>query len=256
MGDRPAIDTLEAYTQVQSFQIRLSEAYQNLIKSSLQLSVFLWTEAGEQAELPFDAIPQEYSSVKPLHLGDVLNFAASHPLVTQYDYKRKGLQFDRRLAFQSLLPEVKLKYNQTGYDLSKTVNVPWFNNNYRFGVSFSIPLRLSEGRGEYRKVNLKIETTRLEQANKKVQLYSKVKQFYTEWQQTETQLSLQNKLLANTIALQRGEEIRFTNGESSLFLINTRELKTIEAEQKTIELKSKAQKASVGVRWSAGILAL
>lgn len=255
LGDRPAIDTLEVYTQVQSFQIRLSEAYQSLVKSRLQLSAFLWTENGGQIELPFDAIPQEYSSVKNFDLGDAFNFADSHPVLTQYDYKLKGLQIDRRLAFQSLLPEVKLKYNQTGYDLSKTLNAPWFNNNYRFGVSFSIPLRLSEGRGEYRKANLKIESTRLEQANKQVQLYTKVKQFYTEWQQTETQLSLQNKLLANTIALQRGEEIRFTNGESSLFLINTRELKTIEAEQKTIELKSKLQKASVGVRWSAGILA-
>jgi outer membrane protein TolC len=32
LGDRPAIDTLEAYTQVQAFQIRLSEAFQNLMK--------------------------------------------------------------------------------------------------------------------------------------------------------------------------------------------------------------------------------
>lgn len=256
LGDRPAIDTLEAYTQVQSIQIKLSEAYQNLVKSSLQLSAFLWTENDGQIELPFDAIPQENSSGRNFELGDVLNFAGSHPVLTQYDYKLKGLEIDRRLAFQSLLPEVKLKYNQTGYELSKTVNAPWFNNNYRFGVSFSIPLRLSEGRGEYRKANLEIESTRLDQANKQMQLYTKVKQFYIEWQQTETQLSLQNKLLENTIALQRGEEIRFTNGESSLFLINTRELKTIEAEQKTIELKSKAQKASVSLRWSAGLLAL
>ena len=83
-----------------------------------------------------------------------------------------------------------------------------------------------------------------------------VRQYYTEWQQTETQLSLQMKLTDNTRLLQRGEEVRFNNGESSLFLINTREIKTIEAEQKTIELKAKAQKAAVGVRWSAGLLAL
>ena len=256
LGDRPAIDTLEAYTQVQLFQIRLYEAYQNLVKSKLQLSAFLWTEDGAETDLPFDAVPQEYSSIKMFALADVLNFARSHPVLTQYDYKLKGLQIDKRLAFQSLLPEVKLKYNQTGYDLSRTVNAPWFNNTYRLGVSFSIPLRLSEGRGEYQKAKLKIESTRLDQANNQVLLYTKVKQYFTEWQQTEIQLSLQSRLLANTAALQRGEEVRFYNGESSLFLINAREQKTIEAEQKLIELKAKTQKAGIGVRWSAGILAL
>ena len=92
--------------------------------------------------------------------------------------------------------------------------------------------------------------------NKQVQLVTKVKQYYTEWQQTETQLHLQGRLLANTTALQKGEETRFINGESSLFLLNAREQKTIEEEKKLVELKAKAQKLSVSVKWAAGLLAL
>jgi hypothetical protein len=68
------------------------------------------------------------------------------------------------------------------------------------------------------------------------------------------QLTQQNSLLENLHALQKGEEVRFANGESSLFLINAREQKTIEAEQKTIELKAKYQKSAIGVRWAAGLL--
>lgn len=256
LGDRPAIDTLEALTQVQSFRIKLSEAYQNLIKAILELSAFLWTENGDQQELHFGVMPQVYNPVKTFTLSDVLIAVTSHPLIKQYDYKLKGLQIDKRLAFQSLIPELKIKYNQTGYNLSKTVNGPWFNNNYRFGVSLSMPLRLSEGRGDYQKAKLKLEKTRLDQANKQVQLYTKAKQYYTDWQQTELQLGLQTQLLANIKALQKGEEVKFANGESYLFLINARELKTIETEQKTIELKAKTQKAAIGVRWSAGLLAL
>lgn len=254
LGDRPAIDTIEAYTQVQSFQIKLSETFQHLVNANLQLSTFLWTANGEPAELPLDAIPQDYKEIKSFALEDVLNYANTHPQLTLYNYKLKGLQIDKRLAFQSLLPEVKLKYNQTGNNLSKTLNAPWFNNNYRFGFSFSLPLRLSEGRGKYQAARLQIESTSLEQANKQQQLYTKVKQYYTQWQQTETQLSLQSKLLANVSSLQKGEEMRFENGESSLFLLNAREQKTIEAEQKIFELKAKAQKAAVGVKWAAGIL--
>lgn len=256
LGDRAAIDTLEAYTQVQVFQIRLSEAFQELMKANFQLSAFLWTERGEQTQLPFDVIPEDYKQERAFTLADVLSISNLHPELTQYEFKFRGLQIDKKLAFQSLLPQVKAKYNQTGYDLAKTVNAPWFNNNYRFGLSVYMPLRLSEGRGDYKKAKLKLERAQIEQLNKQVQLSTKVKQYYTEWQQTEMQLSIQRNLLANTTALQRGEEVRFANGESSLFLINAREQKTIEAELKVIELKAKAQKAAVGVRWSAGMFAL
>jgi len=254
LGERPAIDTLEAYIQVQSFQIRLSEAFQNLIKANLELSAFLWTKDGGKAELDLGVIPQDDKHGLSFSLADLLSQAVSHPELVQFDYKLKGLHIDKRLAFQSVLPALKIKYNQMGYDLSKAVNASWFDNNYRYGVSVSIPLRFSEGRSAYQKTNLKIESTRLDQANKQVQLFTKVKQYYNEWQQTEAQLSLQQKLLANTRALQKGEEIKFANGESSLFLINIREQKTIEAEEKTIDLKAKTKKAGVGVRWSAGIL--
>ena len=256
LGDRPAIDTVEAYTQVQSFQVRFSEAYQNLVRANLQLSTFLWTAEGRQTELPFDVVPQVYQPAKAVALPDLLEVAKSHPELLQYDFKLRGIQIDRKLAFQSLLPNVKLKYNQLGYNLSQTVHAPWFDNNYRFGLNLSVPLRLSEGRGDYQKAKLKIERTQMEQANKEVQLYTKVKQYYSDWQQTLTQLSIQSSLLANTSTLQRGEETRLNNGESSLFLLNARQQKTIEVEQKVVELKAKTQKAAVGLKWSAGMLGL
>jgi outer membrane protein TolC len=256
LGDRPAIDTLEAYTQVQAFQIRLSEAIQNTLKANLELSSFFWTENGGQADLPFDVIPQDYNPKKSFTLPDVLTLVNYHPELMQYEYKIKWLKINKRLAFQSLLPQLKIKYNQTGYDFTNIINASWFNTNYRYGFSFSLPLRLSEGRGNYAKARLEIRNMELDMANKQVQLYTKLKQYYTEWSQSERQLSLQNKLLENIYGLQKGEEIRFANGESSLFLLNAREQKTIEAEQKTIELKAKTQKAAIGFTWSAGILNL
>lgn len=254
LGDRPAIDTLEAYTQVQAWQIKLTETYQELVKAKLQLSTYLWTENGGHTQLPNNVVPQEYEGEEGSALIDFTNGVLSHPEVKLFDYNMKALQVDKKLAFQALLPDVKIKYNQIGYDLSKTVNAPWFNNNYRYGVSFSIPLRLSEARAGYQKTKLQLENTQLEMANKQVQLHTKVNQYYTEWQQTQIQLSLQENLLANTSILQRAEEMRFSNGESSLFLINAREQKTIEAQQKLIELKSKVQKAAISMKWSAGML--
>ncbi len=253
LGDRPAIDTLEALTQIQSFRIKQNEAMTDLIKSRLQLSAFLWTGNEQQYDLPADVMPQNWSNENATALEAFLQAADTHPELLQYGFKMDALKIDRKLKFQYLLPEVNLKYNQIGYDLSKTINNPWFQNNYRSGISLSIPLRLSEGRGEYRKATLKLNKTLLEQTNKQVQVTNKIRQYYTEWQQTSAQASLQSSLVTNVIALQNGEETRFTNGESALFMINTRELRTIEAQQKLIEIQSKNRNALTDLRWSSGL---
>lgn len=253
LGDRPAIDTLEALTQVQVFEQRENEALTEVVKSRLELSTFLWTAEGGAYELPEDVIPQEMPREENILLDTLLLAAASHPELVDYGFKLRALEIERRLKFQSLLPEVDLKYNQMGRDLSKAVNSALFQNNYRFGVSVALPLRISEGRGGYQAAKLKIEQTRLGQSFKQVQLQNKVKQYYTEWQQVRLQLDVQRKLANNYILLQKGEETRFINGESSLFLINSRELKAIEGQQKLIELEAKVQKAKVYLHWAAGI---
>jgi outer membrane protein TolC len=175
-------------------------------------------------------------------------------MLLEYDYKLRDLGIERRLKFQSLLPQVYAKYNGINREFSKTFNEGFFQNNYRFGISMSMPLRLSQGRGEYKATRLKIEQTELEQLSKQVVVQNKVRQYYVTWQQTSIQQNQQQRLVANYRALQQGEETRFSNGESSLFLINARELKTIEGQQKLIELSAKIQQAIVNLKWSAGLL--
>ncbi len=256
LGERPAIDTIEAFTQVQSFEIRRAEVVQDLYRARLDLAAFLWTREGAQAELPEDVIPAEEEHRASLELDEVLRFAEIHPEVVQYDFRLRNLQIDKRFAFQSLLPDLKIRYNQSGYDLGKTIEGPWFRNNYRYGIDLSIPLRLSEARGEYLKSKLRIERTILDQKNKELQVLNKVRQFYQENMQVQKQLRLQEQLLANVTALQRGEEIKFDNGESTLFLLNAREQKRIETEQKLQELRARLQKAEVGLKWAAGMLVM
>jgi outer membrane protein TolC len=68
------------------------------------------------------------------------------------------------------------------------------------------------------------------------------------------QIDIQEKAYKNYLALQRGEEIRFQTGESSLFLINARENKTLEALQKLQELRTKYLVAANEIQWAAGLL--
>lgn len=259
IGERPAIDTVEALAQLQSFQIREQEINVSLINTQLEGSVFLWQQNGEAYTLPPAVIPQGSSQLQAeaLQQEKLLQQMANHPELQQYRFKLEALQVERRLKFQSLLPSVYLKYNQLNksHDLQKSFSTPWLENNYRYGVAISIPLRLSEGRGEYRKAKLKIEQTQWQQLAKQVSLQTKLRQSYNEWGQLRQQVQLQQQAIQSYTMLQRGEEIKFSNGESSLFLVNARELKTLEAREKLIELQSKAQKAVAGTLWSAGVLA-
>jgi len=61
-------------------------------------------------------------------------------------------------------------------------------------------------------------------------------------------------MLSNFKTMLKAEESLFRNGESSLFLINSRENKVLEIERKLIELKTKYYKTIYALQWSTGLL--
>lgn len=259
IGERPAIDTVEALAQLQSFQMKASELNLEMVNAQLEVSMFLWQDDGQPYLLPEAVTPGQGMPEQPriLELQTLLQEVRSHPELQQYRFKLDALQVEKRLKFQSLLPAVNLKYNQLNksHDLRKSFSTPWLENNFRYGMAVYLPLRFSEGRGEYRKAKLKIQQTELEQLNKQVLLQTKLQQYYNEWKALGSQIALQRQALQSYTILQKGEELKFANGESSLFLVNARELKTLEAQQKVIELQGKEQKAVAGSLFTAGTLA-
>jgi outer membrane protein TolC len=263
LGDRPAIDTTEALTQLQNFELLKSQAWLDFQNTGLELSVFLWTADTQPYNLPISVIPGDdlqlsgIADVTIPELNNLLDAARkNHPELIIYNYKLDVLGVEKKLKFQDLLPTINFRYNQLGkgYDVLKTATGPLFENNFQYGLSFGIPLRLSQGRGEYRKAKLKITETELQQSQKQLQIENKVRSYFNELLTLKSQVSLQEKAYKNYFALQKGEEIRFQAGESSLFLINARENKTLEALQKLQELKAKYFKTENALRWAAGQL--
>lgn len=263
LGDRPAIDTTETLAQLQQFELLQSQAMLNFQQAGLELSVYLWTKAGQPYQLPVDIIPADDLQLEAIiaapvpQLSGLLEAAVkNHPELLLYNYKQAVLKVEKKLKFQELLPQVNLRYNQLGkgFDMGKTLTNPLFENNFQYGVSVSVPLRLSQGRGEYRKAKLKITETQLQQDQKKLQVENKVKSYFNELMALQSQVSLQNSAYKNYLALQRGEETRYMAGESTLFFINARENKALEARQKLEELKAKYFKTEAALQWAAGLL--
>ena len=263
LGDRAAIDTTEVLAQWQQFELLRSQAWLNFQNAGLELSVYLWTAGAQPYELPSNIIPQEplreisvMNQPVPV-LNELLSAAVSnHPELRLYQYKLQALNIERKLKLQELLPVVNFRYNQLGrgYDVWKTATSPYFENNYRYGLSISIPLRLSQGRGEYKKARLKINYAELELEQKKRQVENKVRSYFNELLALKEQVKWQEQSWRNYLQLQRAEELRFRSGESSLFLVNARETKALEALQKLLELKAKYFVSENTVRWAAGNL--
>jgi outer membrane protein TolC len=263
-GERAAIDTLETLAQLQSFQYQQNQYKLEFRNAGLRLSAFLWEQAGRPYTLPESVVPpadwQNEAHMKDfdLDLASLLHAAAqTHPELRTYDFKLRALDIDRKLKIQQLLPKADFRYNHLskGYNaFASDGSYGVFNNNYQYGFKFEIPLRLSAGRGEYKQAQLKIQETKLRQMQKQVDLEVKVKQYYNEFITVKQQIDLQNAIYTNYNQLVKAEEIRFSNGESSLFLINSRENKALEARQKLIDLKAKYFKIAYSLQWSAGLL--
>ncbi|MBC7408265.1 MAG: TolC family protein, partial [Arcicella sp.] len=76
-----------------------------------------------------------------------------------------------------------------------------------------------------------------------LELSNKIKSYYNELVALEQQIKLFNDATANYFTLLEAEKRKFFLGESSIFLINSRESAYVQAAIKLIELKIKYQSA-------------
>lgn len=263
-GERAAIDTVEATAQLQSFQYQQNSYWLAFQNSGLELSVFLWNSNNEPYNLPETVVPQEGWENETnianfnLELDFLQNIALkNHPDLLVYNFKLGALAIDKKLKFQELLPKIDFQYNQLGKGyrfLETATQLPLFDNNFQYGLKMEIPLRFSQGRSGYQMAKLKIEETTLNQNQKIQQIQLKIKGYYNELNNLKSQIVLQSSNYDNYLKLVKAEETRLFNGESSLFLVNSRETKALEALEKLIDLKTKYYKTIYALQWSAGLL--
>jgi hypothetical protein len=101
LGERPAIDTVEAFTQLQSFEAKTIES-QNKYISTIELSQFLWKENGENYNLPLFTKPSEQLNTQFTQDYFIItekllqNIDAQYAL-NYYFEKSKSLELERKL---------------------------------------------------------------------------------------------------------------------------------------------------------------
>ncbi|MEY3052482.1 MAG: hypothetical protein RLY31_2267 [Bacteroidota bacterium] len=261
MGDKPAIDTLEALVLVQDRILQRNDAAVILRQTSLELQTFLWNN-GIPLPLNPNWIPEPPGGSLAVFLPQNLDpqqVAADHPAIRQYDLKLQQLEVSRRWKQEQLKPRLDLSYQMLGdgpqlrpdgngnlYEL--------FRENYKLGVSFGFPLLLRKERGGLELARIKILDTRLDQSQKQLEIRNKVAAYEAELRNLEQQILVASDMRDNYQRLLDGETEKFNVGESSLFLVNSRENKLLEANVKLLKLEAERSKILVALRWASGRL--
>ncbi|MFM7724860.1 MAG: TolC family protein [Bacteroidota bacterium] len=149
------------------------------------------------------------------------------------------LNVDRKLKVDRLKPFVELNYNI----LNEPVNYNPFSdldiNDYKWGVSVAMPLFLRKERGDVALAGLKIQETEAGILQLRAQLALKIKNALVELNNSFTQLQIYQQTVNDSKRLLDAEQNMFDNGESSLFLVNMRELSYIQSQLKLLEWKTK-----------------
>ncbi len=180
-GDRALVDTVEAFTQLQNYQLLQADALLKWNTASLELSNYLWTPNETGYLLPEQYIPDSLSLTSSMISKTaeewIAQSSAQNPALKIYDYKLSGLELERKLKWQSLLPYVSLKANLLNQDYYalKNISSNFIQNNYRWGINISVPLLLREARGNYQSTLLKIKETQFELAFKRQQTETKIR---------------------------------------------------------------------------------
>jgi outer membrane protein TolC len=262
LGDRPAIDTTEALTQVFTRRAQLLEQALELQNSTVALSYFLWNE--DSPVFPDSSLrPEPMSRSMADSLAESLDWSlltessgSSIPVIRFYNLKIKSLEAEKRLKIELLKPSLNASYSVLGGggNVYADPQAAMFRQNYKFGLGFSMPLSFTSARAEFKLVNLKLADARFSLQAKQADINVKLNSSKNELFNLLEQIRNTEALLQGYERLLEGEETRFRNGESSMFLVNARENKVYDTRLKLNELMMKIRKSRAKFDWAAGAL--
>lgn len=241
-GDKPAIDSVEAGITLKNRELNLEESRFKLLKSKLELANFLWTTDNLPLELDDQLVPdislqESISSILNTNDLQLSNFSLdNHPKINALETKIELLSIDKKLKANMLLPKLDVGYSY--------ISEPAYFSNYRFqdnkiGINAYFPIFLRKERGALKLAKQKIQAQEFELSLAKIQLTNKVKAQQNEINTIVKQKNIISELVAANAALLDAEEKLFNAGESSLFLINTRENNLVSVQLNKISIENR-----------------
>jgi outer membrane protein TolC len=261
LGDKPAIDSVEAAITVQERSLQLEKIKVDLLNSRLILSNHLWSDQLEPLELPENSVPQyadqNVTATGRIRVDTLLSYAANdHPELLLLKNKGLQLQLERNYRREMLKPKLNVSASLLTSRTDFGSYVPDYYDfrwsNYKLGVDFSLPLFLRAERGKLQEIKVKQMSLAFDVRQTGRVIQTNILSSYNALRAYESQLAIQLQSIANQQILVSGELAKFELGESTLFVINSRETKLIDMRIKMAEIVSGYQKTLAELYYVAG----
>ncbi len=250
-GENAAIDSVETLIQVQQWTNYYQKAIVDFENSKLLMENFLWEEEVDLSSVrPANGLESQITSLQ--FYSDFAN--TSHPDLRRLSIQGAKLDLDKRLNAEQIKPTINLNYNLLLSENNNLESTSFLSNNYKAGIDFSFPLLVRKERAKLKMTKLKRQENDLKINQKRRVVNNKVNQAYNKTIQVREMINQQQQMIENYQLMLDGERIKFDNGESSIFLINSRENKKLDAELKLIDLISEYGRTIGSLKWSSGIL--
>jgi len=260
LGDAAALDSIQAMITLQERTMELFGARVEYTNATAIINTWLWgpdqTPRALIDETHPIAITPQVVLPSALWLEELKSSALTvSPELNKMRIKGRQLEIDQRLARENLKPGLDLTY----YLLNQpTNNTPseWQGilprTDYSLGVNFSFPLFLRKERAKVQLTQIKLEQNQYDIDWSSRRVTAAVDTAVQSLQAMRGLWSQQNQMLQYYERMLQGEQSRFRQGESSLFLVISWEDKNIEARIKLISFNVKYQKALATLLYAAG----
>ncbi len=252
-GDYPIIDTVETKIQVQLRRNEQIKADVNYANAQIQLQNFLINNSGVPVEDVSEFLPDQVRT-SSLDTLDINASIENHPELQLLFNQYRQYDLERKWAVESFKPQLDFNYNF----INETVGVPdevaFFQNNYKVGLSFEFPILLRKERGKLQQITIKQQQNELKRVDKRIIIETKAENLLIKISQTREMIRQMQEMVQGYERLLEAERIKFLNGDSNIFMINSRENKLIEARNKLVELEADYGFFQEELKWVLGIL--
>ncbi len=255
-GDKPAIDTLEAWVLVRTRDAELVEHTQYLFETAQKMSVFVWSEGLKPLEAD-DSLRPDVSELNSIDLllQELQPDLSKHPEIIRYTLKQTNLEIDQRWKREKLKPKLQVEYNflGNGTNLGPPPGTEGISGlllqNYKWAIRFSQPLFLRSERADLKLNKLKLQENNFDRELKIRDLTAQRKAATNRLIAARSEVVILESVVRDYAMLLAAEVTKFEIGESSIFLINSRDNKRIEAELKLAKARTALKKAEAAYRW-------
>lgn len=263
-GDLPLIDTVEAGMQFRMREQQLAESNVRETSARRMLGNFIWRTEPDDTRVPVepprDLKPSAWPFAPSLQFSqyplDSLPavIERSQPFLRQADAEIRGMEAELRWKREQRKPQLDLTYSALSYLDTQDGDVMPDGTDYVAGIQFRYPLLNRAARGAASLQELKLNDSMLERSLLKTRIANQARALAENIAQFRQQLDLNTTNVQSLKILLDGERENFLNGESSLFLINQREMAYMDARFRLADLQSGLFKMQCELQYTLGLV--